>query len=164
MLSSLGNLPSYPLFFHFLLLFCLIAFIFHSSVLVVTRALFLARGNLFNLYFKCLLESSSLVLSLIRLDKIMDGLLLSGMVDESKSPDSGLDAPCGSTSVQVSVFWSGSSCVWAKHSGRSAGWWGNCARGFSVTHSQACFKNYSHYSLPGLFPQFLFEDKSPFHL
>lgn len=38
------------------------------------------------------------------LDKIMDGLLLSGMVDESNSPDSGLDAPCGSTSVQVCVL------------------------------------------------------------
>lgn len=107
---------------------CLIVFIFHSSVLVVIRAPFLARGSLFNLVF--LMFIGKLLLGAVFdplpcLDKIKDGLLLWGIVDESKGPDSVLAAPCGSTLLQVSVFWSGSSSLGAKHSGRSAGWRGS---------------------------------------
>lgn len=87
------------------------------------------------------------------LDKIMDGLLWSGIVDEWNGPDSALDTPGGSASLQVSVFWSGSSCLWAKHRGRSAGCWGNslCWRIFCLSFPN--FKNCSHYCPSGLFPR-----------
>lgn len=41
---------------------------------------------------------------LLCLDKIKDGLLWSGVVDEWNGPDSVLDAPGGSSSLQVNVI------------------------------------------------------------
>lgn len=82
---------------------------------------------------------------LLCLDKIMDGLLLSGIVDESR-----LSPRC---SLWKYLSPSQSVLKWIQLSVSQAQWQvcrmmrKLCARRFSVTLFQACFKNGSHYCL-----------------
>lgn len=95
------------------------------------------------------------------LDKIMDGLLSSGITAQTQSWMLLVEVPLSKfvcSEVDPAV-WEPSTVAGLQHDEEAL-----CAWGFFVSHSQAfkCFKNCSHYCLSGLFAEFLFENKSPF--